>query len=184
MTRFIALCGHPGAGKTLVQSLLQQEYGVIPYDDGDVLRDFAMRLFGLSHDDVYTQTGKKRLVTVCGKEMTVRQALGYLGDALEEKFGEQVIPMAALLNIEANGDPEAAYSFGSVRKGQGWTFRDRDGVVVEVQRPGVGPTGNAFDMWDPDTVQHVLINNGSREDLRIKVRKLFGPMLEAGSAAL
>lgn len=162
MPPFIALCGWPKAGKSTIQRLLQERWGYLPQDDGRVLREAAKILYGFTDWHVSTQEGKASKVVVAGREVTVRYALGNLGDLLESQWGTQFIPEATLRECLApyGGQVSAApkMSFGSVRKDQGITYRRHGGLVVAVRREGVGEPENAFDRFDPAQVD-VWIDN-------------------------
>ena len=165
MRRLIALCGAPGAGKTEVQNYLRDTYGVLPVDDGHPLRDFAMRHLGLSKWHVSTQEGKASMVFLPGgKTMTVREALGELGNRVEEVFGPDAIPEMALMQA---GEPRA-YSFGSVRRQQGRVYKERGAIIIEVRRPGCVIV-NEFDRYDPQYVDYVIDNNRTVEVLHRRV---------------
>lgn len=175
MTYIIGLCGHPKSGKSEVQRILMEKFGVIAVDDGACLREFAMQNLGLTWDDVYTQEGKAAEIEVAGEVMQVRQFLGRLGNAIEDEFGQQIIPEIARTRAEAND--YMLVSFGSVRKMQGLTVR-QNGMMIEVQRPGVGPSGNDFDWFDPTLVDITIENTGTIEDLEMSVQAIIGPIVE------
>ena len=173
MVPFIGICGNPGSGKSEVQRILDVNHGVKPVDDGYALREFAMNNLGLTWDTVSTQEGKAQPITVCGKEITVRQFLGRVGNALEAEFGDQIIPEITLKRLMARDGFSGTYSFGSVRKTQGLTYRKAGGVIIEVRRPGVGPSGNDFDKFDRRLVDHVIRNRGSLVELEAAVAKVW-----------
>lgn len=175
--RYVALCGAPKAGKNAVADLLIDRYGGHLIDDGAPLRHAAMALYGLSHDDVYTQAGKAREIQVCGKTFTVRQLLGDLGNLLEGFYGEQFMPERAISQIEHN--PRIPfYIFSSVRKTQGLTYLKHGGIVVEVKRPGFEPVHD-FDHYDKSLVGYTIDNDGGPDDwkerLEGRVISLFDP---------
>lgn len=173
MKRLIALCGAPGAGKTEVQNYLRDTYGVTPVDDGHPLRDFAMRHLGLSKWHVSTQEGKASMVFLPGgKTMTVREALGELGNKIEDLFGPDAIPEMALMQA---CEPRA-YSFGSVRREQGRVYKERGAVIVEIRRPGCEIV-NEFDRYDPQYASILIHNNDTLERLHHRVNFLLGPHL-------
>lgn len=161
----IGLCGHPKSGKSEVQNILAEEYGVIPVDDGYVLRKFCVEHLGMTWDDVQTQEGKANYTRILGKDWQNRDILGTLGQHLEDMFGEHIIPMIAVNAC----DLEGFYSFGSVRKTQGHFYNQRGGTVIEVIRPGALPSGFAFDKYDQSAVKRSILNEGSLEDLRAEV---------------
>lgn len=190
MTKLIALCGAPGAGKTEVQAYLSKHYGVIPVDDGHPLRDFAMRHLGLTHADVSTQDGKASLRAFPGgRHMFVREALGELGNRIEEVFGPDAIPemaynwamrdaaacVAAYYDGRYGMSPRA-YCFGSVRRQQGRFYKTKGATVVEIKRPGHEPV-NEFDRYDPSLADFTINNNSTLEALHARIEFHFGPML-------
>lgn len=172
---YIALCGAPGSGKSTVQRHLQTTYGVVPVDDGFPCRDIAVRHFGLGWDDVNTQAGKLRTVILPGgKKMEVRKLLGAIGNKLEDIAGDAFIPEAAIQRVR-NVDA-SAFSFGSVRRDQGWVYKNHGGIVVEVKRPGHGIV-NPFDWYDLTPVDYVVHNTGSERELLSSVDGLLRPYL-------
>ena len=160
--RFIAICGYPDAGKSTVQRIMQDRYKIVAIDDGAALRRGAMAMFGLSEQHVTTSEGKSAKVIIDGKEMTVRQILGDLGCALEDKFGENIVPALTLAGLGPIDKSVDIFSFGSVRKGQGAFYRERGGIVVEVVREGTRPSSD-FDEYDRSVVDFT-INNGTVDE--------------------
>jgi len=163
--KLIALCGAPGAGKTAVQNHLCAEYGITPVDDGNCIRDFAMRHLGLSEWHVKTQAGKASMVVLPGgKTMTVREALGEFGNRIEDLFGPDAIPEMALMKLPQRGP----FSFGSTRREQGQVYKRAGGVVVEVIRPGFDVI-NDFDQYDRSVVDYTILNGGGLSSLHAAV---------------
>lgn len=174
LPRFIGICGNPGCGKSLAQSLLAELYDYHAVDDGFALRDFAMRHLGLSRDDVYTQEGKKRVSEILNREWQHRDVLGTLGKQLEDMFGEHIMPFMAMQSLES----DKRYSFGSVRKTQGSFIKARGGAIIAIRNPLAGPSQYAFDWFDPNSVDAWVENDGlarglpadlARMDLRAKL---------------
>ena len=175
MIKFFALCGAPQAGKSKVQKLLGQQYGITAIDDKRGLRDAAKILYGLSEDDVSTQSGKSRIVTVGDKDMTVREVLGKLGEYLEKNDPLHFARMARRQAEENH--PGQAVSFGSVRMQQGQLFQDKESLVIEVLRPGIEPK-NAFDKYDKSLVHVTLINDFDPQDRAASSRRLEAEIIE------
>lgn len=170
--RYVGLCGAPQVGKTEIAQHLQRRFRACVVDDGQVLREAAVKLFGGCWADYNTQEGKARTRLVCGKEYTNRQLLGQLGNLLEGHFGDQFMPEAA---IEMAGDTSVTaplFVFPSVRKNQGITYRAHGGVVIEVTRPGCVPV-NDFDHYDKSLVSYTISNGGSLQELISRVDELF-----------
>jgi len=170
----IAICGHPGAGKTTVQDSLTRQFGVTPVDDGYILRNFARSYLGATYADVHTQEGKRRKMLMVDEEMEWRQFLGRLGNALEDEFGEHALPFMTVNNTLREAGEDEWFSFGSVRKTQGAYYRALGGIVLEVENPSVGPSGNAFDLYDQSLVTHSLLNEGKSLEELDKAVYLWG----------
>lgn len=183
--KLIALCGAPGSGKSEVQQYLKERYNVRAVDDGHPLRDFAMRHLGLSQHAVSTQDGKATRVTFPGgKSMLVREALGELGNRIEDLFGDDAIPAMALEaarreHAAAGLGASIAYCLGSVRRSQGAFYKKHGAKVVEIVRPGANIV-NEFDSYDRSCVDLTITNDSSLAALRTRVEWHFGPWLQRG----
>lgn len=169
LPKHIAICGFPGAGKTELQKILTGRFGVIPVDDGRPLRDAAISLFGLTEEQVTTPEGKNQFVEICGKHVQVRDLLGWIGELMESRFGEQFTPTQAMRCARDTYGHEGPFSYGSVRKSQARSFCQAGGVVIGVRRPGVGPSPYAFDRFDESLVDIWIDNDGDLIDLEAKL---------------
>lgn len=169
--QFIALCGAPETGKSTVADYMAARYSGRVVDDGKVLREACRALYGLSHEDVYTQEGKTRTKLVGGREFSHRQLLGDLGSLLEGFYGQQFMPERA---IESILWPKTApfFLFPSCRKTQGITYLERGGVVVELTRPGYVAV-NDFDKYDHSRVTFTLTNDRDLAGLIYQVDTLM-----------
>lgn len=194
----VALCGRPTSGKSTIQNILHEEFGLIPFDDGDVLRRHCMELFDVTREDVSTQEGKLRTTQIQGVNWENRKIVGEYGDALETTFGELTVPnwaiKAALKDWEGRqralensglkwrslkGTPEVSgYSFGSVRRNQGKAYRNSGGIVVEIQRKGVAPTGNIWDEYSGDFIDHTFHNDMPLADIKRDFCTFFEKVLD------
>lgn len=160
----VAICGNPQSGKSTLQKVLQNQFGLIPRDDGDVIRSHCMRIGNLKGSDVYTQEGKSRLTGLNGRIWQNRIMLGEYGKMLEQMFGENIVPDIAIREALQHWDetPNPAhrgYSFGSVRRNQGRKYKEYGGVVIEVVRQNAPPSGNDFDEFDRSIVDVVVEND-------------------------
>lgn len=168
LPHIIALCGWPKVGKSTVQKILADLYDVVPLDDGLPLREIAVQYLGLTHDQVTTQEGKAETIMINGTPWLVRDVLGQLGNALEEKFGGDVIPLMAVnrygLDNPAGPNRHQSVSFASVRRQQGWFWRRRGALVIEVRRPGT-EMGAEFNQYDTAAAHIVIENNGDLANL-------------------
>lgn len=179
----IALCGHPGAGKTEAQKILFNLFGYVPVDDGLPLRRIAMNWLGATEEQVSTPAGKASAIEINGRPWIMRDVLGEIGNAFEEKFGGDVIPLMAFNQYRIGTSlSRARHCFASVRRQQGWFYKRRGGVVIEVRRPGVGPSAYEFDRFDPAAVDAVVDNDGTLLDLCDRLSTVL-QSLEAGRTA-
>lgn len=177
--KIIGLCGNPTSGKTTAAEIINDVYGHEIADDGRPLRMIAINYFGLTPEQVFTQEGKLEKVTLNGREWTVREILGELGNAFEEKFGGDIIPI-----MSHNALPKGSYAtFGSVRREQGKFWRDRGALILEIINPDAGPSPYEFDRYNPDYAHHRIINDGlsrglskeeARRDLTAKLVEVIG----------
>ena len=165
LPQFIALVGLPKSGKSEVQTILHQHFNVLPVDDGEPMRLFAMDFLGLSEEDVYSQEGKLRTTVINGHVWENRKILGELGRALETLFGADILPWIATRGARL----DQSYSFGSVRMKQPWFYKRAGGVVIGIRRPGTVPTGNSWDEFDVNAVDVWIDNDGTLDQLLVKV---------------
>jgi hypothetical protein len=164
--RLIALCGKPLAGKTTAAEILHYEFNYTICDDGLPLRQIAMNYLGLNHSHVFTQEGKLETVMLNGRRWQTREILGEIGNAFEDKFGGDVIPMMSH-NIQ---DPRKFYVMSSVRREQGAYWARVGALVIEIDKPGLAESAFEFDCYNPDHVHLSIINDTmDREDLRSKL---------------
>lgn len=157
LPHLIGLCGNPKCGKSTAQRILQNRFGVIPIDDGYPLRDFAMRHFGLTWEEVHSQEGKALYTEVLGQSWQNRKILGDLGALLEGHFGEHILPWMVTRDL----DPNQRYSFGSVRKTQGQFYKQKGGILIGITNPIAPPSGYEFDRFDHDIID-VWVHNDSQ----------------------
>lgn len=175
----IALVGHPTSGKTEVQNILSVQFATFPIDDFAVVRSFCGELFGFSHEEMTSQMGKAEVVKVGDVEMERRQFLGEMGSLIEKRFGSLTIPNAAIRQVVKNHRyfVAPAYVFGSVRRIQPRAYKAAGGLVVEITRPGVGPSGNLWDDYERKDINFTIANDGTLKELEQKVREAFSPYL-------
>lgn len=180
LPRYIALCGKPGSGKSEVQKILEDQYGVVPIDDGYPARQYAMDWLGLTANQVYTAEGKRERVRILNREWEVREILGEVAKGYERLFGDWIMPFMALEKLKkqrpgGHYEEATSFSFGSVRRDQGMFYQRRGGVVLGVRRPGNSEPGYEFDQFDTRIVQYWIDNEGTgdnwREELKLEVRK-------------
>lgn len=156
LPRLIALCGNPLAGKTTAAEALRDMFGYTVADDGLPLRRMAMDYFGLTEHQVFTQAGKLEMVELNGKTWRVRDILGEIGNAFEEKFGGAIIPQMTHRTL----DPTVSYVMASVRRDQGLYWAAQGALVIEIVNPQAGPSPFEFDSFNPAPVMARVLNDG------------------------
>jgi hypothetical protein len=166
--KIIALCGNPTSGKTTAAEIINEIYGHDVADDGRPLRMIAIDYFGLTPEQVFTQEGKLEKVTLNGREWVVREILGEIGNAFEEKFGGDIIPI-----MSHNARPKGAYSvFGSVRREQGRYWKEKGALVLEIKNPLAGESPYEFDRYNPEYADHIIHNDGLARGMDSKAARL------------
>lgn len=179
LPRLIVLCGNPLSGKTTAAEIIRDTFGYQIADDGLPLRQIGMQHLGLTEHQVFTQEGKLEEVELNGRIWTAREILGEIGNAFEEKFGGDVIPMMSHRSQNAN----ECYVMGSVRRDQGLYWKKLGAFVIEIENPQAGPSNYEFDSYNRDPVDVTITNdalfNGfdadtARADLTDKIKYCFG----------
>lgn len=153
--RLIALCGNPGCGKSTAAELINSMFNHQLHDDGLPLRQIAMSYMGLSEHQVFTQEGKLEQVMLNGRPWTAREILGEIGNAFEEKFGGDIIPIMS----HATQRADQPYVMSSVRRDQTLYWQKAGALVIEIETPGVGPSPYEFDCYNRDGVDVTVIND-------------------------
>jgi hypothetical protein len=130
------------------------------------LKDIASILTGVPAESFEDQSFKMK--HLMGWDMTVRDFLQKLGT---EGVREAVHPDAWVNALFTDYYHHAKWVITDVRfPNEAQAIKDRGGVVIRVNRPGVGPVNNhpsetALDDWDFD---HVIDNSGTLQELKIK----------------
>lgn len=156
LPKIIALCGNPKSGKSTAAELLSEIYGYEIVDDGLPLREIGMNYLGLTPDQVFTQEGKLESVEINGRTWEVREILGEIGNAFEEKFGGDVIPLMSMNRMIA----DKKYVLGSVRRDQGHFWAKQGAMVIEIENPDAPISKYEFDRYSKTAVQKTVLNDG------------------------
>jgi len=180
--KIIGLCGYPLHGKSTAQRFLTH-LGVEERDDSEALRAQVMERYGLTWEDVNTQTGKRRFVMGLGGEtMTVRKLLGDYGQIYgETPYGpnywvDQAIEQLA--RETAAGRPLTPVSYGSLRRSQATAVKAVGGFVVAIQDPRGPMSTHYFDEYDYDPIDVMVMNDGSMQDLNWSIFKAVTDYLQ------
>lgn len=180
--KLIALCGPPKAGKSTVQKILHETYGIEPHDDARLLRQTAMRVYGFTWEQVSTQEGKASIVEIAGKRADVRHFMGELGLAIERIHGSNFFPWRELEHLKSvygpNFERGPILSFGSARLEQPRFFRENGALVIEVLCDKVQASRNPYDVYDGSPAHIVIRNPGTTpRELAFLVREQLDPWL-------
>lgn len=156
-----------GVGKQLAADYLTEKYGYFQLSFADPLRETAQTLFGFSQYQMLDRTLKEKVDPRW--QLSPRQALQQLGDALREKFGPDFLIRIMRRRIDDVGrDGAKAVAIPDVRFNdeckavKSWGGRliriDRDVPAVSAHKSETQLDG--FDGWDA-----VLDNNGDPQSL-------------------
>lgn len=167
----VGISGLAGSGKTSVAEyircfLAKENIKVSILNFADPVKEVAMHIFGLSHDDVHTQEGKKR-ISPNGYGMTNRKILQLLGtEAVRDMFHEDVWLDNMKRRIYNNHSPDTVILIPDTRFENERTWVKSRGILVDIDRPALKKNSthahaseNIIRYPDPDYV----INN--TEDL-------------------
>lgn len=177
--KIIGLVGFPTHGKSTAQRYLEL-LGVEARDDAQVLRERVMREYGLTLEDVTTQEGKRRIVKgIRGKYMSVRQLLGDYGQIYGEAVHGPNYWVELAIEKLRDDRVEHPVSFGSLRRSQPSAVKAAGGFIVEILDPRkpVGPL-HYFDEFDRDDVDLTIMNDGTEDDLAVRLLLGVGDYLE------
>lgn len=163
----VALCGWPKSGKTSMAEYLRDTQGYKIIDDGLILRNFVHVAFQVPMDSLYTPEGKARTIEILGKTWEIRKILGQVGNKLEELFGENIMADIAMRQARMMHAFTGynKFVFPSVRKTQGQLYKQEGGLIVKMDRPGYGDSGNDFDRFDQEIVDMTIMNTGVKDAL-------------------
>lgn len=175
----IAVTGSAGSGKDTFASALNDNFVKLPF--ANALKESCMFKFGLSHDDVFSEQGKKRYVETWGK--TVREILQAEGteatkpfwgedfwvkrwkmsyDTYKSRGVENIIVTDCRFDLEAQA------------------IADLGGYVVRVIRPGSnsplteGEKSHASEKGISDHFIHkTFVNNSTAEAFKLAVAEWY-----------
>lgn len=157
LPKLVAVIGYPHAGKDTVAKILRDTFGYRRIDDGWPIRQTCMTYFNWSLEDVTTDKGKDEIVMVRGVAETRRKVMQDVGRLMEETYGEDVLPKAAIGRIEKE-KLTGNFVFPSVRMKQGWIYRNAGGLVIEVTRNGCVWDGTVTENYDRSSA-HASVHN-------------------------
>jgi len=182
MTRLIVFSGYARAGKdTAVQVLHTEGYKRVAF--ADIMRKFVETLNPIVHTDTIGPIRLAKVIDSYGwegyKESIYRDEIRGLLQRLGTDCGRQLLGDNIWVESAFNAlDPDNRYAFADCRfLNEAEAVRSRGGLVIRIERPGVGPANahpseTSLDGYDFD---YVVQNDNSHEVLRQKlVRILHG----------
>jgi hypothetical protein len=173
--KLIALTGKARSGKDLVSQLLW--YSKLRYTRialADPLKRAVQAAFGLTHEQTWSPALKETVVEYWG--LSPRQMFQQFGDAMKEKFGEDIfvkrweMDYNDLIRTDNVVVPDCRCDVEADR------FRELGGIIVEVQRGTglVGSTGSHSTELGLSTLPDFVIDNrGDMDQLESEVRRLL-----------
>lgn len=176
--KYIGFSGMMRAGKTLSSNFLAEEFRkrtlvnpkVISFSD--TMKTMMLNYFGFTYDDLYTQEGKTRYNEFWG--MTNRVCLQKFGtEAFRNGFHKDTWVKLAELQTQPDG---YIYIFDDVRFDNEIEFIKKNGIVIYVDRQH-DETSTPISKHASEQISrqedHILLNDGTVDDLRDNIVKLF-----------
>ncbi|OFV49736.1 hypothetical protein [Oligella sp. HMSC09E12] len=170
----LGFSGKAGSGKDTAESFLRQ-FKYVKTAFADPLKESCIFKFNLSHNDVYTQEGKKRFVPEWG--LTVREILQKEGTECTKSFWgedfwckrwvstynelkEQGFENISVTDVRFDAEAEAILALG--------------GKIIEIVREGVNDkdTHSSEQGLSRHLISHTIPNNRTLADLEVEVIKL------------
>lgn len=156
----IGLAGYARTGKDTVASILTHGHGYESRAIADALRNILYT----------TDTGVRRAVDAGGWEVTkeghqTREKLQRLGAAMRAEFGDDYLIHHALKPyLDHEVDRMVISDVRTVREVE--VIHQLGGVIVRIDRPGVGPANHDITERMLLNVDHIIVNDGLIVDLR------------------
>ena len=189
----VVLIGHKKrVGKDTVADFLEEiaqanGYKVIIYRFSSILKATLATTLGLGLSDIEVYKNNNTTIQISSHTLTVRQALQYLGDALKQAFGRDVIARTVeqKINIDIKNIRDLQYNGKVLFIVPDFRFpnehRQEDWITVNVQRAkNEGDEHLSERALDNYKFDYVVDNNGSYQDLHKEVAKLFNFINDKG----
>jgi hypothetical protein len=176
----IGLSGYATSGKDSVAEVLTRLYGYQRVAFADKLKEFVREINPYVAFPTSDKIRATELVDALGdaeakKHEEYRRVLQAVGTKARAFFGEDVWVDAAFVGLE----PEHHYVFSDVRfKNEARVLQEEGGIVLRVQRPGVGPANDHISEHDLDDwpFDGYIVNDGSLLDLEGEVQRVLGDL--------
>ena len=172
--KLIGITGKARSGKDTVARMLFAQHAFTRIAFADPLKLAAQQMFGLSKEQTWGDHKKEEVIPYWG--MSPRQMFQLLGnEAVKPVFGADIwikrwsMSYATLKDTDDIIVPDVRFDHEASH------IRSLGGVIVEVQR-GIGLVGSTGDHVSERGLstlpEYTIDNNGTLEDLRVKVMSL------------
>lgn len=187
MTLVLGFTGLAGAGKDTAASMLAD---LLPnphlYAFAQPLKEACKIAFGLSDQHVYGHEKETPLKLYDG--VTSRQIMQWMGTELGRNLVHKDVWLKrATLEYSLHLSPNKTFIVTDVRfDNEAQWVHERAGYVIEVIRPNqhhIATSNHQSERGvDPALIHHTLVNDGTRADLRTKVRTLYHELAQQSVA--
>lgn len=176
VSRLVGLTGRKGSGKDTVGALLRRVYGFRTLAFADPLKAAAREWYGLTREQTDGPLNLKE-ATDPRWGLSPREILQRLGTEVGRSIHPETWTRYALRRID--GDPRARWAVTDVRfPNEADAIRLHGGFLIRIDRPGFA-TGrheeHASERVDEVLVDHVLVNDGTLDDLARRLADVVGP---------
>lgn len=181
--RLVAISGYAQSGKTTIASYLDDRYGYVRYRFADTLKNM-LRTMGLTDNQIDGDEKEVPLDLLCGH--TPRYAMQTLGT----EWGRCSIGQEIWINAWSNSVKKYLQNDSDSME---WDrivvddvrfinelekVKEVGGLIIRVERPNIVQIKNhksetALDDVKWNEIGHVIINDGTKEELFIKVDKIL-----------
>lgn len=168
----IGVIGKKGSGKDTVCDYLESKYKVKKYSFAKALKEFCMKEFRLSYDEVYDQKDKEKPLLKLNNH-TPRVCLQDIG-VIFRKFNPNFWVDKVITQI--NKDSEIFNSIADVRFPNEADICD---LTIRISRPGYnGDDHESENALNNHKTDFVIINDGSLQDLHDKIEDIYCDIME------
>jgi dephospho-CoA kinase len=175
----IGICGLKGSGKTTVLKHLESKHGFVGLNFADALKRAVMDIFLLSESQCHDQHLKEVVDPRWGK--SPREILQRLGTEVGRNLDREVWIKRVFFEVESRNLRRA--TIGDVRFfNEAQAVRDRGGIVVGIDRPGLVPDNHPSELemvqnWN-QMVDVSILNDSNLEALYEQIDALLNVRLQ------
>ena len=180
----IGLTGKAGAGKDTVSEIICSAHQFAAIGFADPIRRMIFELFciaSIPNDHIFDRTKKEQIIPALGVSYR------HMAQDLGTKWGQELAPdfwikIAEKRILERRKHRNfQRFCISDVRfpREAAWV-RSKGGVIWQIDRPGIAPVRAhvSEQLIDQITPDQTIINDGSVDDLRLKVTALAEQLLD------